>query len=213
MAKPPKIDGDLSDWPCDGWVAVSASNAAYVKTGSEPLSAEIAVRWDKGYVYVAARITDPSVGGNDAIDPYKNDSVEVYVTGDATPTGDYDAISHQFVVDWKGLVADYGPSHGGLPADKNPPHLKAATGTTPGGWTFEASIGQQAFAFGPLASGSQLGLDVEINDGDGTGQVGALIPALAPALSTCACLQQCCCGKSPDLPYCDSARILRTTLQ
>jgi hypothetical protein len=215
IASPPTIDGDLSDWPCDGWMELNASTAAFVKTGGDPISALVAVRWDASNVYVAVRITDPNVGGNDPTNPYNNDAVEIYATGIANPDGDYDATSHQWVADWKGLVVDYGPSHYGQPVTTAPPYFHAKGIVVTGGWQLEASFGWQVVLPGAFASGSKIGFDVQVDDGDGTQQNGALILALTPTTGEdCGCTQvSCCCGKSVDLPYCDTARMARVTLE
>jgi hypothetical protein len=210
---PPVIDGDLRDWPCSGWLTITPSNAGFVRTGGDPLAAEIATRWDQGNLYVAVHVIDPSVAGNNATDLYTNDSVELYLTGDPAPTGDYDSVSHQYVTDWTGRIVDYGPSHDNKPGDRQPAHFTAATRPMPDGWALEAQIGAPAVVAGAFVSGANIGFDVEINDGDGTNQRGSLIAALSPVPAACTCKQQqCCCGHPVDLPYCDSARIARSTL-
>jgi hypothetical protein len=214
---PPKIDGDLSDWPCVGHVDFTDANAAYVKDSAHPLAADVAVRWDSANVYVAMRITDANIGGNDPTDPSNNDSVEVYASGDGTLNGDYDPQTHQYVTDWKGLTVDYGPVHAGQPADVTHAHYVAAAKAGAGSWTFEAALGWQALYAGggnQYASNTNLALGFEVNDGDGTQQVAALVLMMAPAQSNCTCQQSnCCCGDTPDVPSCDSARITRVTLQ
>ena len=217
---PPKINGDLSEWPCEGRIDLTDANAAYVKDSAHPFGARIEARWDKQNVYVAMHILDSNLdggAGDDLVNPYNNDSVEVYVSGDATLDGDYDAETHQYITDWKGLIVDYGPSHSGVLPDTTHAHFTAATMIVSDGWTYEAAIGWQTLyaAGGPnsFASGTGLALDFEVNDGDGTSQVAALILSMAPAQVTCTCTQACCCGQTPDVPYCDSARIGRVTLQ
>jgi hypothetical protein len=217
---PPKIDGDLSDWPCDGRVDLTDTNAAYVKNSAHPLEALVEARWDKQNIYIAIHVRDSNLdggAGDDLVNPYNNDSVEVYVSADATLDGDYDALSHQYITDWKGLIVDYGPSHDGDPPDTAHAHFTAATMTAADGWNFEASLGWQALYTGgsnSFAAGTNLALDFEVNDGNGTSQVAALILTMAPAQASCTCLQTgCCCGQNPDVPYCDSGRIGRVTLQ
>jgi hypothetical protein len=87
-----------------------------------------------------------------------------------------------------------------------------------GGWTFEASIGWQPLYTGgnnKFTTGTNIALDFEVNHGDGTGQIAALVLTMAPAATaTCTCTQaNCCCGETPDLPSCDSQRITRVTLE
>jgi hypothetical protein len=214
---PPTIDGDLSEWPCTGAVDFSATNAAFSKNSSYALSADIQVRWDQNNVYVAARVYDSQVGGDDDTDPSNNDSVEIYVSGDPTLDGDYDPNTHQYITDWKNLTVDYGPVHAGNAAVTSPPSFKSGTGTMTGGWTFEASIGWQALYAGgnnKFTAGTNIALDFEVNDGDGTQQVAALVLTMAPAAASCTCTQaNCCCGETPDVPSCDSQRITRVTLE
>src|SRR5262249_4348423 len=147
---------------------------AHVGGTLEITSADVALRWDHDAIYVAVHVVDPDVTGADTIDPYKNDCVELYVTGESAPSGDYDGSSHQLIVDWKGLAVDYGPAHTGNPPANNPAHFTAQTKKAPDGWNLEAAIGWQLFSTAALAEGQQLGLDLEANDGDGTNILGSM---------------------------------------
>ena len=92
----PTIDGDLSEWSCASWIAVDESNAMYVKDAGHAMSGIFAAAYDSGHLYVAYHVVDPDITGNSLVDSYVNDSVEVYVSGDTSPTGDYDTESHHY---------------------------------------------------------------------------------------------------------------------
>jgi hypothetical protein len=214
----PAIDGDLSDWGCEDWHPLSAASAALASDPASPLAASIAVAWDAQNVYIAMRVVDPSVGsgGYDPVDPYNNGSAEVYISGDAVLRGDYDSVTHHYVTDYRGNTVDYGPTQAGAPTDTTHAHYVAATGTTAAGWSFEGAVGWQALLAQGVVGfvpGTDLALDFEVNSGNGSKQVAALIFSLASSRPACACTQACCCGQSTDVPYCDTAQFARVTLE
>jgi hypothetical protein len=214
MAPPPMIDGKLSDWGCTSWTELDDKNAAYVLENGQKIHGEYAVRWDPMNIYVAAHIVVPTLQGTNATAPYDNDAIEIYLTGDNPPTGDYDNQSHQYVVDWHDTIVDYNPNQSSTP---NPPHVTAKTLVVPDGWQIEAAIGWQALlASGPgFASGNKIAVDVAFDDGDGTTLKTQLMAMVAQHSITCGC-QSCCCGEvspDPDMPNCDTLCFGVVTLQ
>jgi hypothetical protein len=224
---PPKIDGDLSDWPCEGYVHFSNANCAYSIDTSYPLEVDIQVRWDAENLYVAAQVSDPNVGdapSYDGTNPYNNDSVEMYVSGDATLDGSYDANTHQYITDYQGLSVDYGPLHAGDNPVTPPPNFSAAAVVVTGGWNYEASVSYKALGLTPMggpsmkpgfAPGTNIALGFEVSDGTGVNQAAAIVLVMAPVQpSACKCTTSaCCCNQTPDVPSCDSTRIERVTLE
>jgi hypothetical protein len=212
----PTIDGNLSDWGCIGWTALNDKNAAYVLENGQKISGTYAVRWDPMNIYVAAHIVVPTLMGTNATEPYVNDAIELYLTGDNPPTGDYDMQSHQYVVDWHDTIVDY--DYGLNPSSKtNPPHVNAKTLVVSDGWQIEAAVGWQALLMGGgpgFASGNTIALDIAFDDGDGTTLKTQLMAMIAPHSSACGCTN-CCCGggPNPDMPNCDTLCFGSVTLQ
>jgi hypothetical protein len=210
----PTIDGDLSDWGCGPWTLLSQENAAYARQSGQDVSAQFALRWDSAGLYFGAHVVVPTVRGDDPANPYNNDAVEIYLSGDSPLTGDYDPASHQFIVDWKNLAVDYGPLYypPGKPAP-NPPQFQWKAKTVADGWQVEVAISWPALLSGKApASGGSIGFDLQLDDGDGTALDTQVLAGLAPHAAACGC-KACCCGKSPDFPNCDTLTFGRVTLE
>jgi hypothetical protein len=217
IAPPPKIDGDLSDWGCGPWTTLDTANAAYTLQNGQALAGVFAVRWDSAALYFAAHIVVATLQGSDGTNPYNNDAVEIYVSGDSPLTGDYDATSHQYIIDWHNLAVDYGSLH--YPPNQpstSPKSFTSQTKQVADGWQIEAAIAWPALVKGKApTSGAKLALDVAFDDGDGTELKSQLVETLATHSLTCGC-QSCCCGEvspSPDMPNCDTLCFAGVTLQ
>ena len=211
IAPAPTIDGDLTDWGCGPWTALTQTNAAYAMQNGQSVSAQFAVRWDAANFYFAAHVAVPLVRGDDGTNPYNNDAVEIYLS--APPVnGDYDATTHQYIVDWKNLAVDYGPVHSppNRPAP-SPPHFTSQTKKVADGWQVEVAIGWPAVMKKP-ASGAAVAFDVQLDDGDGTALDTRVIETLAPHSAACGC-KSCCCGQANDFPNCDTLTFVTVTLE
>jgi len=207
------LDGLLEDWGCTPFVHLTSTLAGYAQTNganATVLVADFAVLWDDEFLYVAARITDPSVLGSDPTNPFLNDAIEIYVAGD-TPNGDYGPATHRYVVDHENLAVEY-QYRGTPPMTPSPPGFLSAAQATPTGYAIEVRIAASAIGATTLASGKTMGFDFALDDGDGTQQQVTLvwINADAPAAS-CSCAQCCCLVPSP-LPFCDTRRFGKLTL-
>ncbi len=215
IAAPPTIDGNLTDWGCGPWIELNDSNAAYTRVDGQTISGEFAVRWDANNVYVGAHIVVPTLQGTNTTEPYVNDAFEIYLSGDSPLTGDYDKLSHQYIVDWHNLVVDYGPSnYGSMEAVTSPPSFTSAVMVVSGGWQVEAAIGWSALEDNSKApgTGASIGVDVELDDGDGVTLNTQVLAILAAHSSTCGC-KTCCCGEATDYPNCDTLCFGGATLQ
>lgn len=206
------LDGNLDDWKCVPFVTLTQAFAAYAKTpdgGSAPIAADFAVAWDGDYLYVAARVTDATIDGTNATSPELNDSIAIYLGGDAFPTGDYSGLDHQYVVDHVNLAVDY--QYLSTPArTPSPPGFLSATQTTDTGFAIEARIGATAVGRNTFAAGDSLGFDFGLVAGDGTTQRFVLLWADADE-SSCLCVR-CCCLSATPLPACDTLRFGKLTL-
>jgi len=206
-----KLDGTLDDWVCPSFHALTLQNAAfaYVRgklvspadAGTFPLSASVAFAWDSKNLYLAYEVQDTSIDGNDTVNSYTNDSVEIYVSGDSNPNGDYTSVDHQYVADHNLLVVDYAD---GTFVGKSPAAVKAAITVQNGsGYIMEVSVDFSALGVTPTA-GSSYRFDYGVNDNAGSSQTYALVWHGA-ALESCTSCTNCCCNfASGDFPFCDT---------
>ena len=178
--------------------------------GGQTLSGQYAVRWDATNLYVAAHIVVPTLEGDNTTSPYDNDAIELYASGDAPRTGDYDTHAHQYIVDWHNLAVDYGSNRKATP---NPPNFASQVRIVADGWQIEAAIGWQALVTAsPPPAATSIGLDIQFDDGDGTSIKKAVLAMIAPHPSACGCAA-CCCGQALDLPDCDTLCFGGVTLE
>jgi len=217
---PITIDGDLGDWGAAAFTLLEASNAALIMgptgtcTAANATSqclvpagetAEVALLTDSANLYVGVRVTVPNVGGTSTTAPYTNDAVEIYLRGDTTPTGDYSADDHQYVIDWQNLVTDYGPPSTGT-GQASPPGVtsavKVALGN--GAYVVEAKIALTELGQTSLASGQLLGFDLGVDHGQGTAATRSFLVWWMSAHAVPKCTSAKCTGCNPDQPYCDT---------
>ena len=127
--------------------------------------------------------------------------MELYLSNDTSPTGDYTSRDHHYVVDYTGFAADY-------PGPQRVPVVGLVSAVTeqPGvGFTLEAKVDRSALAAGPFAAGQNFGFDVQMNHSDGrmpSSQVAGLIWTDL-SRGSCSC-SACCCGTTSDTPSCDT---------
>jgi hypothetical protein len=217
---PITVDGDLGDWGSTAFTLVDSSDAALImgpngtctaaNATSKCLvpngeSAEFAFLRDSTNLYIGARVTVPNVGGASTTNPYTNDAIEIYLRGDAFPTGDYTTLDHQYVVDWQNLVFDYGPSQTdtGL---ANPPGVTSAVKVASGnnGYVVEVKVALSELGQPSLAPGQMLGLDFGVDHGQGTEATRSFLVWWMAMHATPPCATPKCTGCSPDQPYCDT---------
>jgi hypothetical protein len=180
---------DTSAWRgCTSFV-LDRSTAAFERKddgGVVQASARVALEWDETALYIAIDVDDPVVEGT-SLDPYANDSFEIYASGFGTVrTGDYTKLDHHYIVDHRGTSLDYSENVA-LPK----PYASSAV-RTPKGYRIEARIGADVLG-GPLGVGQTLWFDGLLNDG--IAQRKYLIWAMTPH-GSCTC-DACACNSSP----------------
>jgi hypothetical protein len=217
---PITIDGDLTDWGNQPVTVLAVSDAALILgpngtcTAANAMlqcmvppgeTAEVLLLRDSGNLYVGVRVTVPTIGGNDAADPFLNDAVEIYLRGDPVATGNYTNVDHQYVVDWQNHVLDYGPSVSDT-GQPNPPGFTSAVKVAPSNKAYVvetkialAQIGQTTFA-----TGQSVGFDLGLDHGQGTVQSRSLLVWLMASHAAPSCTNAKCTGCSPDYPFCDT---------
>jgi Carbohydrate family 9 binding domain-like len=202
------IDGDLSDWGCPPFVSLNSRNGAVVRNrpgapGVPSINSEFAVRWDATALYVAVRVTVPMVGGNSPTEPYNNSAVQIYLNGEQHPSGDYTALGHQYVMDWKQLAFDYGPNPlAALPSAGFTFFTKKVSDST---FIVEAKILAANVGVPSFTSGLSFGFDIMVDDGDGTAEGRSSIAwAFEPHGPASCTTAKCCANKPADDLWCDT---------
>ncbi len=204
------IDGLDDDWGCEEPFDLTGADAVLKHTndGGYYTSGACKFEWSPTNLFFFCNVTDPTPGDGTSTNLTVNDAVEVYVSGTpiASRTGNYGALDHQYVVDWRGMTAEY---DNGTQKVAAPAALTAAVTTHSGGYKVEGSIADTALVTGSsLAPSTTLGLDLAIDDG--VGQQIAIIWAQATHAGCGACtIAICCCAGdngpgSMDYPYCDA---------
>ena len=164
VAKAPAIDGDLADWPAEGWVSIPASRTVIGKA-PEPadLAASFQLAWDAEALYVACRVTDDKVaarGGAEEL--WRGDCAEVFL---------------DLLLDHSATGAAYGPDDyqffltpGGGRALSHPlpqqPKYRAAGKAVKGGWVVEMALPWKQVGIAKPAAGYTFGFDLGVDDAD-----------------------------------------------
>ncbi|MGH7297752.1 MAG: sugar-binding protein [Polyangiaceae bacterium] len=214
------IDGDLGDWGSPTSTILEASSAALISgpngdcnaANATPKclvpageAAEVSLLRDATNLYVGVRVTVAGVGGTSTTDPYLDDAVEIYVSGDAVATGNYTGVDHQYVVTWQNFILDYGPSQAG-PGQPNPPGVTTAVKVAAGnaGYVVEMKIALSQLGQSALSSGRTLGFDVGLDHGQGTSATRSFLVWWMATHAAPTCTTPKCTGCNPDQPYCDT---------
>ena len=203
------VNGDLGEWSCVPFVRVDQDSGVARYPGAVTIAAEIATLWDDAGLYVAARVLDPAVQGNDATEIFYNDSIELYLDGDGNLTGAFGADDHQYVIDHANRRRDYGPQ-----PSVNPPggELTSAARLIDGGYVVEARISAGALGKSAFAAGNQVGFTFGATNGNGNAQQQLLYWYRNPGTTTCSCAGCCCTNDGNDWPHCNTHRFGRITL-
>lgn len=186
-SRPPKVlDGDLADFRRCVAIRLDSTTAARTH-GSTVTNANVYLEWEPSALWVGIDVGDVVTEGTDAVRPFFNDSVEIYVSGAGLRTGDYGPLDRHYVVDWAGRAREYA---GGREVG---PFAAAMAATQPTGYRVEMRIDASAISTAPLAKGDVKFLDVLVSDG--IQQSAWLLWAMQPHAS-CACTS-CLCNTTP----------------
>jgi hypothetical protein len=128
----PALDGNVSDWPALRFQLRFSSAADAVGTDPSPSDADCSVdfdlAWGASALYLGARVRDDEQG-LDSDFVWQDDSLELYLSGDADGTAAYDANDHQFTMVRDGRIADLGTEFS--PGSRG---IELATRATGEGW-------------------------------------------------------------------------------
>lgn len=163
----PSVDGSLDDWPALRFTlnATSAARAEGDQDAPPPadLSATFDLRWDGDYLYLGARLSDDQAQ-SDSPNTWEDDSVELYLDGNADSDPGFDANDHQYTTTRDGTMSDRG-------TEINPGSEGISVATTEDGagqWSLEVAIPWSALG-GAAEEGREIAVDVALNDDDDGG--------------------------------------------
>ena len=214
--RPITLDGVLDEWACAPFTRLDRASAAVVlgdlPDASQTLAMEFSVAWEPAALFVAARVSNLALPSGDLKSLiFGNDSIELYLDADGVLAGQGGTNDHQYIIDHANRAERYRVTFPPMaPTTPLPGAFASAVKTIGGVTSYELRIDAvAALGLSSLASGSKLGFDVGFNDSDGTAQHPQLMWYRAP---TCSCTMTCCCGRVPDMPYCNTQRFGFVTL-
>ncbi|MBN2394400.1 MAG: endo-1,4-beta-xylanase [Anaerolineae bacterium] len=140
------------------WAGTEVITTGVWVVGESGSTAMVRTLWDDEYLYVFAVVTD-SLLSNGAVDPWEQDSFEVFVDQNNAKTAFYEEDDGQYRVNYEN-VQSFG---GAASADK----ITSATKLTPGGYIVELAIKLDAIT---PQEGMLIGADFQVNnDENGNG--------------------------------------------
>jgi hypothetical protein len=159
--RPPVIDGQAEDaWSGAVKRRIERSKGPVPPSGD--VQGSFRAAWDDEALYVLVEVLDDRKVRNQAL-PWLDDSVEVYVDGDASRGEGYDGSNdHQLVFGWSDPRVH-------RPKGPERPGVRFAQAEWEYGYRVEAALPWTAIGAAPRAGGA-IGLDVHVNDNDGTGR-------------------------------------------
>ena len=159
---PVVVDGILNEWTGDPVAYLSAGNADTLfrqPPSATDLSGWLWSAWDGEYLYFAAHIIDDVLVGNDSIDVWRDDGVELAIDGVPGHAGEG---FHQITLVVDGRATDFG-------SRVLPDGVKHAVRPVPGGYLVELAVPWPVLnVLGPEA-GRELAFTWGIHDDDDGG--------------------------------------------
>jgi hypothetical protein len=163
---PPVVDGVAEPaWSKAVSRRLERSKAELPQAGD--LQGSFRALWDDEALYLFVEVLDDQKVRNQAV-PWLDDSVEIYVDGDGSRSETYDAADHQYVFGWND-PAVHEPRGAGQGRG-----VRFAQADWEHGYRFEIALPWTAIGSRPVA-GRPIGLDVHVNDNDGSGRESKLM--------------------------------------
>lgn len=161
-ASAPVIDGTIDEV----WKSIPSQSVAKVTlptvTNAADLSATFKTIWDSQNAYVLVEVTDDAKVNDSGNDFYNDDAVEVYFDLGNEKASAYDNNDVQYTFRWNDNTVHAGPSGR---SSANVQFKMIATAT---GYLLEASFPWSTLQ-GTVATGKNIGFDVQVNDDDNSG--------------------------------------------
>jgi hypothetical protein len=192
-AKPPKVDGDLSDWACVPFYSLTGANAQSDGYSPATISGAFALQWTSDSLFVAVSVNNgaPPSGNNSTI--YDNPSVELYFGQDDSTTGTFRTNDRHYIVDYVGDITEFRDT--GAPVSVSSSSVVVKTKTA--GSQYFVELHLFASALGQNTLPNEIPFDVQINQAMNGNLTSKLIWYLAsspPNSSTCTANQELFCN-------------------
>ena len=161
VTQPPAIDGRAEEaWSAAVKRRLERSKGPVPQSGD--LQGSFRAMWDDTALYLFVEVLDDRKVKNQ-VNPWLDDSVEVYVDGDASRGDTYDdRDDHQYVFVWSDPTVHE-------PKGETRPGVRFAQAEWEHGYRMEIALPWPAIG-ATRKAGSAIGLDVHVNDNDGTGR-------------------------------------------
>lgn len=159
-----EVDGAGADavWSAAAPLSVTHKNNGTVSSG-EDLSAAYKMSWDRDAFYLLVDVTD-DVLVNDSADPYRDDSVELYLDIGNDKAAGYGSDDYQYVFGWNdGTAVEYHHPNTSLQG------VTFAQQKTESGYTMEIRLPWSALGGTPFAE-PKMGIELQLNDDDDGGE-------------------------------------------
>jgi tetratricopeptide (TPR) repeat protein len=159
----PVIDG-VADAAWSAADKIKLTNVIYKPVSSpNDLSADFKTMWDQNNLYLFVDVTD-DVLKNDAVNPWENDAVEVYIDATNSKAASYGPTDYQYIFMWdKTSPKIYETKHQRIEG------VQYAMVTTDTGYRLEIKFPWSTFGTKPHV-GAKIGLDVHVGDNDSGGK-------------------------------------------
>lgn len=159
---PIQIDGKDLEW--NSADSIHFINHLYLGNPSSPadLSGQFQVKWDDNYLYVFGKVNDNSFV-NDSPLPWHDDSFEIYIDGGNEKDTLYDANDHQLMFRYNDLNVFDNSSK-----QINPTGVDFKMIPQNGSYAIEVRIAWSYIGIPTPTTGTQIGLDIHLNDDDAT---------------------------------------------
>ncbi len=155
---PPSIDG-YRDLIWESVMVQTLQNKAGTITGENDLSCNYSIAWDDDYLYFFVSVKD-NVLNNDSVNPWDDDSIEIYIDGSNEKGSSYDQNDNQLVFGYNDTVV-YHPSAG----SQDPVGVQFSQTTTTTGYDIEVRIAWSFVGITATAD-KEIGIDIHVNDDD-----------------------------------------------
>ena len=166
IAGTPKIDGKPEElWAKAPKIKVDKPIEDLLEIEQEAMAtATVQFLWDQDHLYALCNVKDAKLAAAAGVDPWEQDSVELFVDQNMKRSVYYQSDDAQYRVNFQGDVSGQGSGYKRM-------FLKSAVSKTKTGYIVEMSLKLDKVE---LKAGTKLGLELQINDDVGEGKRSAV---------------------------------------
>ncbi|WP_186776306.1 sugar-binding protein [Rubripirellula reticaptiva] len=156
----PVVDGEIDEvWSTATPIKVDRPIDELTQVSKVEMStADVRVLWSKDQLSVLWQVNDSQLSAKSS-DDWAHDSIELFVDRNHAASASYEADDAQYRVNFEGMIS-------GLGTGFSESDVKAVSTKTESGYLVEMSINMTD---SPLHAGDQLGLELQVNNDDGSG--------------------------------------------